>query len=149
MALQLGSSDDQKAGAEIYHGSEICKQKGLELLGQVGLPKGLILLDDLEECGYVRETGFVWLKRNKKIEHQFKTIGKQVQYGAEISGYVEQQKMKKVNGVKSKELLVWITISEISIDDPSSGNICFKSVLAVIKKSFCVGAFEIAEDENK
>ena len=149
MALQLGSRDDQKAGAEIYHGSEICKQKGLELLEQVGLPKGLILLDELEECGYVRETGFVWLKRNKKIEHEFKTIGKLVQYGAEISGYVEQQKMKKVSGVKSKELLVWITISEISIDDPSSGKICFKSAIAGIKKSFPVGAFEIAENENK
>nr|ABK21416.1 unknown [Picea sitchensis] len=147
MALQLAS--DQQAGAEIYHGSEVCKKKCMELLEQVGLPKGLILLDELEECGYIRETGFVWMKRNKKIEHQFKTIGRLIQYGSEISAYVEQRKMKKVSGVKSKELLVWITISEISIDEPSSGKICFKSNVAGIKKSFPVGAFEIEENDNK
>jgi hypothetical protein len=39
---------------------------------------------------------FVWLKQKKMIKHQFKKIGKMVQYGAEISAYVKQHKMKKV-----------------------------------------------------
>jgi len=72
-----------------------------------------------------------------------------VQYGPEISAYVEQHKMKKVIGVKSKELLVWITISEISIDDQSNDKIYFKSAVAGIKKSFPVGAFEIEENDNQ
>jgi len=146
MALQLAS--DQRAGAEIYHGSEICKQKSMELLAEVGLPKSLLPLEEIEECGYVRETGFVWLKQKKKREHQFKKIGKTVQYGAEISAYVEQHRMKKLTGVKSKELFLWITISEISIDDPSSGKIYFKSSTGV-GKTFPASAFEIEENGNK
>lgn len=145
MALQLGN--DQRAGAEIYHGSEMCKQKSMELLAELGLPKGLLPLEELEETGYVKETGFVWLKQKKKTEHQFKKIGKMVQYGAEITAYVEKYKMKKLTGVKSKELILWITISEISIDDPSSGKIYFKSATG-IGKSFPVSAFEIEVKGN-
>lgn len=146
MALQLSS--DQRAQAEIYHGSEICKQKSMELLAELGLPKGLLPLEELEETGYVKETGFVWLKQKKKTEHRFKKIGKMVQYGEEITAYVEKYKMKKLTGVKSKELILWITISEISIDDPSSGKIYFKSATG-IGKSFPVSAFEIEVKGNK
>nr|ABK22777.1 unknown [Picea sitchensis] len=146
MALQV--ANDQRAGAEIYHGSEICKQKSKELLADIGLPTGLLPLDELEETGYVKETGFVWLKQKKKTEHQFKKIGKMVQYGTEITAYVEQRKMKKLTGVKSKELFLWITICEISIDDPSSGKIYFKSSTGV-GKTFPASAFEIEENGNK
>lgn len=146
MALQV--ANDQRSGAEIFHGTEICKQKSMDLLADMGLPKGLLSLEDLEETGYVKETGFVWLKQKKKTEHYFKKIGKMVQYGTEITAYVEQRKMKKLTGVKSKELLLWITISEISIDDSSSGKIYFKSATG-IGKSFPTSAFEIEENGNK
>jgi hypothetical protein len=66
----------------------------------------------------VRETRFVWLKKKKMIKHQFKKIGKMVQYGVEISSYVKQYKMKKVIRVKRKGLLLWIIIFVMSIDDP-------------------------------
>lgn len=139
MASQPAS--DQKAGAEIYNRSEICRQKSLELFAELGLPKGLLPIEELEEFGYVRETGFVWLKQKKKSEYLFKNIGKVVQYGKEISCYVEHHKMKKVTGVKSKELILWITVSEMSIDDASSGKVYFKSA-AGIGKSFPASAFE-------
>lgn len=96
----------------------------------------------------MREAGFVWLKQKKKTEHLFKKIGKVVQYGEEISCYVEQHKMKKVTGVKSKELLLWITVSEMSINDASSGKIYFKSA-AGIGKSFPASAFETEEHGNR
>jgi hypothetical protein len=47
----------------------------MELPEEVGLPKGLLPIEEVEEYGCVRETSFVWLK---KIEHQFKKIGKVV-----------------------------------------------------------------------
>uniref|UniRef100_A0A0C9S128 TSA: Wollemia nobilis Ref_Wollemi_Transcript_28243_727 transcribed RNA sequence n=1 Tax=Wollemia nobilis TaxID=56998 RepID=A0A0C9S128_9CONI len=143
MALQV--SEDQRAGAEVYHGSEMCKQKSRELLGAVELPKGLLPMDDLEECGYVKETGFVWLKQKKRIEHRFKKIGKLVAYAPEITAYVEERKMKKLTGVKSKEILLWVTITEISIDDPASGKIYFKSSTG-IGKTLPANAFELEEE---
>lgn len=42
----------------------------------MGLPNGLLPLKDMEECGYVKETGFVWLKQKKKTEHKFEKIDK-------------------------------------------------------------------------
>jgi len=147
MALQL-DNDQQRAGAEIHHGSESCKQKSMELLADIGLPKGLLPLEELEECGYVKETGFVWLKQKKKTEHRFKKIGKMVQYGTEITAYIEQHKMKKLTGVKTKELFLWITISEISIDVTSSDKVYFKSA-AGVGKSFPASAFEVEEKGSK
>ena len=41
----------------------------------IGLPKGLFPLDDMQEFGYNREAGFMWLVRGKKkVEHTFKKI---------------------------------------------------------------------------
>eukprot|EP01018_Ginkgo_biloba_P024117 Gb_01249 [translate_table: standard] len=139
---------NERTDAEVYHGSEICKQKAMELLEGIGLPKGLLPLQEVEECGYVKETGFIWLKQTKKYEHQFKKIGKLVSYGTEITAYVEKYKMKKLTGVKSKELLLWVTICEMSMGDPSSGKIYFKSP-AGIGKTFPVSAFETDDDDDK
>ena len=33
------------------------------LLKEVGLPNGLLPLKDIEECGYERDSGFVWQKQ--------------------------------------------------------------------------------------
>ncbi|KAD2394319.1 hypothetical protein E3N88_41296 [Mikania micrantha] len=50
-----------------------------------------------------------------------------VQYAAEVTAVVEKFKIKKLTGVKSKELLLWITLSEIGVDDPPTGKITFNS----------------------
>lgn len=140
-------AEDQRAGAEVYYGSEICKAKSMELLELMGLPKGLLPLEELEESGYVKETGYVWLKQKKKVDHRFKKIGKTVSYAPEITAYVEKHKMKKLTGVKSKEILLWITICEISIDENSSDKIYFKSSTG-IGRSFPVSAFELDEEKD-
>eukprot|EP00252_Welwitschia_mirabilis_P006085 TRINITY_DN16787_c0_g2_i3.p1 TRINITY_DN16787_c0_g2~~TRINITY_DN16787_c0_g2_i3.p1 ORF type:complete len:125 (+),score=20.15 TRINITY_DN16787_c0_g2_i3:75-449(+) len=118
----------------------------MELLDEICLLRGLLTLDDLEECGIMWKTGFVWMKQKKKVEHQFKKIGKVVQYGTEVTAFVEKHKMKNLIGVKSKELFLWVTIGEISLPASSPSSIFFKSA-AGIGKSFPVSAFEI-EDEN-
>ncbi|GFZ07242.1 hypothetical protein Acr_19g0001790 [Actinidia rufa] len=58
--------EEIKSKAEVYHGNGICQEKSKELLKEMGLPNGLLPLEDMEECGYVRETGFVWLRQKKK-----------------------------------------------------------------------------------
>lgn len=137
-------TEDLKAKAEMYRGDELCQQKSKELLKEIGLPNGLLPLKDMEECGYVRETGFVWLKQKKNSTHKFEKIGKLVSYAPEVTAQVESGKIKKLTGVKTKELLLWVTLSDIYVDDPPTGKITFKTPAGLFR-SFPVSAFEIEE----
>ncbi|KAG6702398.1 hypothetical protein I3843_07G030900 [Carya illinoinensis] len=137
-------AEEVKARAEVYHGDELCKEKSQLLLKEVGLPNGLLPLQDIEECGYDRETGFVWLKQKKSRTHKFEQIGKLVSYGTEVTAYVEQNKIKRLSGVKAKELFVWIGLSEICVDDPPTGKITFKTPTGLFR-SYPVSAFEVEE----
>ncbi|CAL9047631.1 uncharacterized protein LOC135622143 [Musa acuminata AAA Group] len=141
-------TDDVKAKAEIYHGDEICQEKSKFLLQEVGLPRGLLPLRDIVECGYVEETGFVWLKQKQKVEHCFEKIGRRVSYSPEITAVVEKSKIKKLTGVKAKELLVWITLDEISADGPPAGKLTFKTPAGLFR-TFPASAFEIEGEGRK
>ncbi|XP_075656514.1 uncharacterized protein LOC142626690 [Castanea sativa] len=139
-------TEEIKAKAdEFYQGDKICQEKSKFLLTEMGLPNGLLPLQDIEECGYVKETGFVWLKQKKSTTHKFDKIGKLVSYGTEVTAYVEPKKIKKLSGVKSKELLVWITLNEIFLDDPPTGKITFKTPTGLFR-TFPVSAFEVEEE---
>ena len=127
---------------ELYHGDEICQQKTKELLSEISLPNGLLPLKDIEECGIVRETGFVWLKQKKSCTHKFEKIGKLVTYAPEVTAIVEKGKIKKLTGVKTKELLVWVQLSDIYTDDPPTGKITFKTPSGLFR-TFPVSAFEV------
>ncbi|KAL6994831.1 hypothetical protein U1Q18_004334 [Sarracenia purpurea var. burkii] len=139
-------TEEIKANAEVYYGDEICQERSKFLLKEVGLPNGLLPLKDMVECGYVKETGFVWLKQKKKTEHKFDTVGKLVSYATEVTAYVEPNKIKKLTGVKTRELLLWITLSDITVDDPPTGKITFKTP-AGLSMTFPVSAFQVAEPQ--
>ncbi|XVF41748.1 hypothetical protein PTKIN_Ptkin01aG0305100 [Pterospermum kingtungense] len=140
--MSLVTEEIKASASELYHGDEICQEKSKFLLQEVGLPRGLLPLKDIEECGYVKETGFVWLKQKKSITHKFEKIGRVVTYATEVTAVVEKNKIKKLTGVKTKELLIWITLSDIYVDDPPSGKITFKTP-AGLSRTFPVSAFEI------
>ncbi|XP_072967798.1 uncharacterized protein [Typha angustifolia] len=142
-------TEAMKAKAEVYHGDDICQEKSKFLLREVGLPDGLLPLRDIIECGYVEETGFVWLKQKKKVEHRFEKIGRLVSYAQEVTAYVDKFKIKKLTGVKAKELLLWLTLNEISVDEPSTTGkkITFKTSTGLYR-TFPTSAFE-AEVEVK
>ncbi|KAJ9535995.1 hypothetical protein OSB04_un000837 [Centaurea solstitialis] len=93
----------------------------------MGLPNGLLPLDDIEEFGYVKGTGFVWIKQKKEKVHKFEQIDKHVSYDIQVTGFIERFKIDRLIGVKIKESLIWITLNEISVDDPLTGNITFRS----------------------
>ncbi|KAI8027403.1 hypothetical protein LOK49_LG02G02351 [Camellia lanceoleosa] len=141
-------TEEVKAKAEIYQGNDLCQEKSKILLKDMGLPNGLLPLEDMEECGYVRETGFVWLKQKRKTVHKFEKIGKLASYATEVTAYVEQNKIKKLTGVKTKELLLWVTLSDIYLDDPPTGKITFQ-IPAGLARSFPVSAFEVEEGPAK
>ncbi|KAL6495785.1 hypothetical protein OROGR_030348 [Orobanche gracilis] len=140
--MSLITDEIRATASEMYHGDEICQEKSKLLLTEMNLPNGLLPLRDIEECGYVKETGFVWLKQKMKSEHKFEKIGKPVKYAAEVTAYVEPNRIKKLTGVKTKELLMWVTLSDIYLDDPPTGKITFKTPTGLYR-SFPVEAFQV------
>lgn len=129
-------------------GDELCREKTKVFLKEVNMPNGLLPLKDIEEVGYDRETGVVWLKQKKSITHKFETIGKLVSYGTEVTAVVEVGKIKKLTGVKAKELLIWVTLNELVLEQPtSSGKINFRTPTG-LSRTFPVSAFVVPEVEN-
>ncbi|MQL82945.1 hypothetical protein Taro_015431 [Colocasia esculenta] len=45
---------------------------------------------------YLEETGFVWVKQKKKVEHCFDKVGRMVSYAAEITAYVEEFCIRRI-----------------------------------------------------
>ena len=146
MATVQSSIESHREGAEVYTGAEVCKEKSMELLSELHLPRGLLPLPTLEEVGYNRATGFVWLRQAKATEHYYKKIKKPVAYATEVTAFVEDRKMKKMTGVKSKELLIWVTLTEMYISDPASGKITFRTPTG-LSRTFPVDAFEVEEEK--
>ncbi|KAK9053462.1 hypothetical protein SSX86_030096 [Deinandra increscens subsp. villosa] len=145
--MSIVTDEIRASASELYHGDKICKEKSKLLLIEVGLPNGLLPLEDIEECGYVKDTGFVWLRQKKKREHKFEKVGRLASYANEVTAYVEKSKIKKLTGVKTKELMMWINLSEICIDDPPTGKITFKSPSGLFR-TFPVSAFQLEEDQQ-
>lgn len=130
---------EMKAKAEVYQGNEICRKMFALLLTQKGLPDGLLTMEDIEEAGYVKEVGFVWLKHTKKKELKFANIV--VCYDTIVTAYLQPNRIKNLTGVKAKECLIWISLNEIVVNDSSARLITFKT-LAGLSKSFPVSVFE-------
>ena len=129
----------EKDGGIVKKGHEEGLRLATSLLQEFELPLGLLPLADVIEVGYVIKTGYMWIVQ-KKVEHEFKKISKLGSYDSEITGYVEKKRIKKLEGVKAKEFMLWPPVSEITVDDPPTGKINFKS-LAGITKNFPVEAF--------
>lgn len=130
----------EKEGGIVKKGHEEGLKLAVALLKKFELPEGLLPLANVVEVGYVESTGYMWIVQQNKVEHEFKMISKLVSYDTEINGYVDKMKIKKLRGVKAKELMLWPPVSEIRVDDPPTGKIHFKS-LAGITKTFPVEAF--------
>uniref|UniRef100_M8CND0 Uncharacterized protein n=1 Tax=Aegilops tauschii TaxID=37682 RepID=M8CND0_AEGTA len=155
----------QREGAEVYHGAALCAEKAVELLAETNMPLGLLPLAGIQEVGYNRATGFVWLRQKKALTHTFKQIGRQVSYATEkkalthtfkqigrqvsyateVTAFVEDRKMKRMTGVKSKELLIWITLCDMYIEKDDPSKITFKTPTG-LGRTFPVSAFEKQDD---
>ncbi|KAL6546386.1 hypothetical protein OROMI_022107 [Orobanche minor] len=130
-----------RENAEVYTGAAVCKQKSIELLEKMNLPRGLLPLDDIVEVGYNKDTGFVWLRQKKSKTHLFRAINRSVWYDKVVTAIVQNRRMERLTGVQSKELMLWITISDISIQDPGSDEIKFVTPMG-LSRIFPVSAFE-------
>ncbi|CAM8934929.1 hypothetical protein QQ045_015012 [Rhodiola kirilowii] len=128
----------EREGGIVKSGHEEGLKLAVSLLEKFELPLGLLPLAEVVEVGYVQSTGYLWIVQTKKVEHHFKMISKQVKYDTEVNGYIEMKRIKKLKGVKAKELVMWPPVNEIIAND--SGKLDFKS-LAGITKTFPAEAF--------
>ena len=90
--------EGERAGATIVYGADECYKKSVELLEELGFPKGVMPLKNLVECGRVRDTGYVWMKQNTPYEHFFEGTNTRVSYGLEVTAYIDKCCMKKMTG---------------------------------------------------
>ncbi|WZZ01405.1 hypothetical protein YC2023_073733 [Brassica napus] len=134
--------------AEVYHGDKACREIFGSLLSEIGLPNQLLSNQEIEECGYVKDTGFVWLKHKKKKKddkkrHQdsFRFDNVMVCFEDEVTAYFQPNTIKKLTGVKAKEFVVWISLGEIHVNRPS-GLITFKTQVGLLSKSLPLSVFE-------
>ncbi|KAM7256112.1 hypothetical protein ACFE04_015023 [Oxalis oulophora] len=140
MAAQLIASN--KEGAEIFYEDAICKQKIAELLTKKRLPSGLLPVKDVTEFGHNEATGFMWVKQKNKVQHKFEAIGKNATYDVELSAFVGDRRMRKISGVKAKELMIWITVGEFLVDEKTPDKIDFITNIGA-KKTFPISAFDL------
>lgn len=131
----------EKEGGILKTGHEEGMRMAVALLQEFGLPLGLLPLVDVIEVGFVRSTGYMWILQKKKVEHNFKIASKLVSYDTDIHGYIDMKNIKKLKGVKAKELMLWPPVNEITVDSPK---IRFKS-LAGITKTFPIEAFAASQ----
>ena len=119
--------EEHRSGADVH--TELCEARAREFLVELGLPDGLLPLPSLVEVGYNRATGFVWLRQGQSggLTHTFDAIGKQVWYAPEVTAVVERGRMHSMTGVKSKELLIWVTVCDMYIDKNKHSKISFKT----------------------
>ncbi|OVA04050.1 Protein of unknown function DUF538 [Macleaya cordata] len=134
----------EKEGGIVKKGHEEGLKMATALLEEFGLPLGLLPLESVIEVGFVKSTGYMWILQEKKVEHNFKMISKLVSYDVDIHGYVDKKRIKKLKGVKAKEFMLWPPVNEITVDDPPTGKIHFKS-LAGVTKTFPVEAFDAGQ----
>jgi Protein of unknown function, DUF538 len=120
----------------------VCKQKVIDILTENHLPRGLLPVSDIEELGYNRSSGFLWIKSKKDGTHNFKKIGKNVSYAKEVTTIIHDKKMNNLTGVKVKELMLWIGLTGMAIKDPEGKKVSFTTG-AGIGKTFPVDAFEL------
>ena len=137
-----------REGAEIYTGDDLCRQKSIELLEELNLPRGLLPMDgNVEELGINRRTGFVWVRQKKALNYTFRKAGRLVCFGTEVTGFLENRRIKQVTGVKSRELLMWFPLGEFYVDPKNLTKITFKTP-AGLSLSYPTSAFELEEQGN-
>ncbi|KAL6841885.1 hypothetical protein ACP4OV_028397 [Aristida adscensionis] len=141
-AMASQTVESHRAGADVVgRDAAACKKAAVELLGEIGLPRGLFPLDDMQELGYNRDAGFMWIiQGKKKTEHTFMKIKQTVSYAGEVTAFVEKGKLKKIAGVKTKELMLWLSVVEVYVDEAAPGKVTFKTGTG-LSDSFDASAF--------
>ncbi|GJY44332.1 coiled-coil domain-containing protein [Tanacetum coccineum] len=122
-------------------GGESARTGENEGIAASGAGEGVVWLSLEIVCA--REWGVVAVARwgKTKSQHLFSEIGRKVSYYVEVTAFVEEGRMRNLTGVKSKELLIWVGISDIFVGDHNNGKITF-GTSSGLSRTFPVSAFQ-------
>lgn len=108
-----------KAKAQVFYGHKDCTHNFSLFLSQMGLLPTLLnnltLLDTIQECGFVKDRGFVWLKLKSKTQHRLHN-NLLICFDKQVTAYVEPHRIRNLTGVKaSKDFFLCVTLTDILI----------------------------------
>lgn len=103
-------------------------EKGMDIMETYCLPGGLMALTDVLEAGIVEETGQFWIKQKSESQHHYKKADRHAKFSETITGKVDKMKMKNIKGVKVRDMMFWVPINEIEVDDKNPDKIHFRSI---------------------
>ena len=87
----------------------------------------------------------MWLLQGKKkVEHTFKKIKQTVSYASEVTAFVEKGKLMKIMGVKTKELMLWLSVVEVYVPEASPDKVTFKTGTG-LSDTFDAAVFALGE----
>ncbi|CAA6665264.1 unnamed protein product [Spirodela intermedia] len=87
-----------RPGAEIYTGNDLCRQKAIELLEELNLPRGLL-------------PSRTW-RRSASTVQPASCGSARRRPSTTPSARPADRRMRRVTGVKSREMLIWIPLGE-------------------------------------
>ncbi|KAL5205038.1 hypothetical protein ABZP36_009909 [Zizania latifolia] len=83
--------------------------------------------------------------RHGGVRLQPQMIKQTVSYAGEVTAFVEQPgKMRRIAGVKTKELMLWLSVLEVYVDEASPGKVTLKTGTD-LSESFDAAAFAVGE----
>ena len=65
-------------------------------------------------------------------------------YAAEVTAFAEKGKLRKINGVKTKELMLWFSVVEVYVPEDKPEKVTFKTGTGLYD-SFDAAAFALGE----
>lgn len=125
--MSLVGSETKMENAIVAAGDEAL-EKGMDIMETYCLPGGLMALTDVLEAGIVEETGQVWIKQKSDSKHHFKKADRHVSFSANITCKIEKMKMKNIKGVKVRDMLFWVPIHEIEVDQKNPDKLIIRSI---------------------
>ncbi|KAL1560440.1 hypothetical protein AAHA92_10649 [Salvia divinorum] len=132
--------------AEIHRGP-ISREKLHEMLDEFSVPRCLFAgVEQIEEFGFNRATGFYWVKQEKKTERKVDKVGMSY-YDTQLTGFITPGRLSKITGVKAKEIILSLTVTDIVVGVPSTDKVKFVSSTGIYRVH-PIAAFESAVKIN-
>ncbi|XP_041995932.1 uncharacterized protein LOC121746074 [Salvia splendens] len=116
--------ETQSNAAEIHRGP-ISGKKLHEMLDEFSIPRCLFAgVVRIEEFGFNRAAGFYWVKQEKKTERKVDKVG-MTYYDTQLTSFITPGRLSKITGVKAKEIILTLTVTDIVVGVPSSDKVKF------------------------
>ncbi|KAI5060790.1 hypothetical protein GOP47_0025210 [Adiantum capillus-veneris] len=140
--VSFRSLDEVPDGSLTLEGHDVCFRNASDLLEAMGLPGGLLPMENVVDCGFDKKSGLVWIRQKKPTRHFFHRIRRTVSFGTEVRAYISPNRLHSVSGVHARELLLWAPVGDVSLIDEDK--LKFKTY-GGISKTFPADAFAKGE----